>query len=56
MSASPHVDSSQTSPDVREASLEVTLADLLFDHFVGEGEQRWWDVDAKRPSGLEIYN
>ena len=26
----------------------------LFDHFVGAGEQRWWDGDAKHLRGFEV--
>jgi len=26
----------------------------LFDHLIGAGEQRRWNVDAERPGGLEV--
>ena len=26
----------------------------LFDHLVGAGEQRWWNLEAERLRGLEI--
>jgi len=26
----------------------------LFDHLVGERDERWWDFEAESPSGLEI--
>src|SRR5262245_38854176 len=37
------------------SSQSLPLALRLFDHLVGAGEQRRWDLDAKRPGGLEIY-
>jgi hypothetical protein len=26
----------------------------LFDHLVGQCEQRWWNFEADRPRGLQI--
>jgi hypothetical protein len=31
-----------------------TCGDLLLDHFVGAGEQRWWHFEPKRLRSLEV--
>jgi hypothetical protein len=40
--------------DGPQAAVSVAAKGKLFDHLVGEGEQRWRDIDAKSLRGLEV--
>ena len=40
--------------NARGRQLGYSCIHRLFDHFVGAGEERWWDSEPERHGGLEI--